>query len=75
MSDDKMMIWKGPEEVLKKLVADAEKWRRVKEIASRNWLDDYPCEGCSVEAMCDSTLSLCGQADSIVDALEWEVKG
>ncbi len=50
----------------------ARKWDRVKEIAARNWLDGYPCGGCSVEDMCDSSLSLCGQADSIVDALEKE---
>ena len=47
-------------------------WDRVKEIAGRNWLDEYPCEGCSVADMCDSSLSLCGQADSIVDALSKE---
>ena len=61
--------------LLAPILADAEKWRGVKEIAGRNWLDEYPCEGCSVESMCDSSLSLCGQADSIVDALEGEVKG
>ena len=58
--------------LLAPVLADAEKWDRVKEIAGRNWLDGYPCEGCSVESMCDSSLSLCGQADSIVTALEGE---
>jgi hypothetical protein len=48
----------------------ARKWDRVKEIAKRNELDSYPCEGCSVESMCDSTLSLCGQADTLVEALD-----
>ncbi len=61
-------------EALEKLKEKARKWDRVKELAERNWLDEYPCEGCSVESMCDSSLSLCGQADSIVDALEGEVK-
>lgn len=58
--------------LLAPVLADAEKWDRVKELAERNWLDEYPCEGCSVESMCDSSLSLCGQADSIVTALEGE---
>lgn len=58
--------------LLAPVLADAEKWDRVKELAERNWLDEYPCEGCSVESMCDLSLSLCGQADSIVTALEGE---
>lgn len=52
---------------LKQKLKDAEKWEKVEEIAKRNWTDD-PCEGCPVEDMCDSADSLCGQADSIVDA-------
>lgn len=52
----------------------AGKWDRVKEIAKRNGLDEYPCEGCPVTDMCDSSDSLCGQAESIVDALEGERK-
>lgn len=58
--------------LLAPVLADAEKWDRVKELAERNWLDEYPCEGCSVEDMCDSSLSLCGDADSLVDALSKE---
>ena len=49
--------------------ADAEKWRKVKEIAKRNWYDGYPCDGCPVENCCDSADSLCGQADALVQAL------
>ena len=48
---------------------DAEKWRKVEEIAKRNWYDGYPCEGCPVENCCDSADSLCGQADALVQAL------
>ena len=62
-------------ELIAPILDDAERWRKVKEIAGRNWLDEYPCEGCSVADMCDSSLSLCGQADSIVNALDGEVKG
>lgn len=61
---DKILSLLAPE------LEKAAKWDRVKEIAERNWLDEYPCEGCSVQDMCDSTLSLCGQAESIVYALE-----
>lgn len=49
---------------------DAERWRKVKEIAKRNDLDYYPCRDCPVSDNCDSADSLCGQAGSIVDALE-----
>ena len=48
---------------------DAEKWRKVEEIAKRNWYDGYPCEGCPVEYDCDGSLSLCGQAESLIQAL------
>lgn len=51
-------------------VKDAALWRKVKEIATRNELDDYPCEGCPVEAQCDSSDSLCGQMDNVVYAME-----
>ena len=62
-------------EILSLLAPELEKarlWDRVKEIAKRNNLDGYPCEGCSVMKSCDSGISLCGQAESIVDALEKE---
>lgn len=54
---------------IKQLRAAAEKWRKVKEIAKRNWYDGYPCDGCPVENCCDSADSLCGQADALVQAL------
>ena len=47
---------------------DAEKWRKVEEIAKRNWTDD-PCEDCPVAERCDSSNSLCGQADDLIEAL------
>ena len=59
----------------RKLAPELEKarlWDRVKEVAKRNNLDGYPCEGCSVMKSCDSGISLCGQAEFIVDALEKE---
>ena len=48
---------------------DAALWRKVKEIATRNWIDG-PCDGCPVFKKCDSSDSLCGQADAVVKALE-----
>jgi hypothetical protein len=48
---------------------DAAKWRKVEEIAKRNWYDGYPCEGCPVANCCDGSDSLCGQAESLVGAL------
>ncbi len=57
------------EAALKEVFADAGKWRKVEEIAKRNWYDGYPCDGCPVENCCDSADSLCGQADALVQAL------
>jgi hypothetical protein len=50
-------------------IEKAEKWDKVKEIAKRIWKDSC-CEDCPVEDRCDSTNSLCGQMDNVVDALE-----
>lgn len=60
---DKIMELIAPE------LEKAKRWDGVEEMAARNELDGYPCEGCPVEDVCDSSFSLCGQADSIVDAL------
>jgi hypothetical protein len=61
--------------LLAPVIEAAELWEKVEEIAKRNWMDD-PCEDCPVEERCDSCNSLCGQADSVVDALKekwgWE---
>ena len=43
-------------------------WEKVEEIAKRNWMDD-PCEDCPVAERCDSSNSLCGQADDLIEAL------
>ena len=48
---------------------DAALWRKVKEIAERNWMID-PCDDCPVSERCDSADSLCGQADAVVNALK-----
>lgn len=57
------------EKELSALQRDAEKWRKVEEIAKRNWIDS-PCDGCPVIDVCDVSNSLCGQADSVVHALK-----
>lgn len=53
---------------LREMLEKAEKWDRIEEIAKRNWTID-PCEDCPVAERCDSSNSLCGQADDIVEAL------
>jgi hypothetical protein len=55
--------------LLAPVIEKAEKWDKVKEIAKRIWKDSC-CENCPVEDRCDSTNSLCGQMDNVVDALE-----
>ena len=60
---------------IKQLRADAEKWRRVKEIAARDELEGYPCYSCPVTDRCDSSMAICGMANEVVNALEGEERG
>ncbi|HOC45046.1 MAG: hypothetical protein M0P30_07510 [Syntrophorhabdaceae bacterium] len=55
---------------LVELQRKAAQWAKAKEIAKGSEMDGYPCDGCLVRDVCDSTLPLCGQAAGIVDALE-----
>jgi len=53
--------------LLAPILADAEKWRKVKEIAKM--FDIEGCEGCP---MINTNYHICGNAWCVVDALEGE---
>lgn len=52
------------------MVADAERWRKVVEIAK--YADIDGCKDCPVYNLCDKTVSLCGSANETVYAIMWE---